>query len=175
MFHSLRRAGAIWLCVGALAMGALPAHAGNSWTLSQNGYGPARIGMTAARVSKALDVVFKLDIDPEYPNCTLVGLPGQDGAYMMFVDGRLASIGVEAPSTIVTSRGIGIGTSEAEVANKYPHLDSAPQVYSGLPSLTLIWWERRDVKGIRFDTDDNRHVNTILAGNSSITASEGCL
>ncbi len=145
------------------------------WVLTADSAGPLKIGMTLSEASQTLGT--KLDIDPSDPDaigCSELDVPHMPGMGMMFENKRLTRIEVFKPSHLRTASGIGIGSTEAEVKAKYTPIDDQPQAYVDLPAKNLTWWAKKDVSGIRFETDLKGHVNAIFAGTNAITYIEGC-
>jgi hypothetical protein len=148
-----------------------------SWKLSPSGWGPAHIGMTRAQVSSALHVQLEGDAFDNEGKC--INLVASDdalpGLFFMFLDGRLSRISVTEPSHVTTPRGLGIGATADEVRNVYgPEIKAEPHHYYGEPAEYLTYWLQPDKRGVRFETDTNRRVETIHAGNDSIQYVEGC-
>ena len=68
-----------------------------------------------------------------------------------------------------------IGASAAQVRRAYPTgLLAEEHSYTGAPAEYLTFWVRRERSGVRFTTDENRRVDTIIAGNESIRYIKGC-
>ena len=150
------------------------------WPLTPEGYGPARIGMTRAQVERALGVTLQGEpIDSEYVCVEMVPVRADADAdaniVFMFLERRLSRIAVVNSSPVRTPRGIGIGASAAQVRRAYPTgLLAEEHSYTGAPAEYLTFWVRRERSGVRFTTDENRRVDTIIAGNESIRYIEGC-
>jgi hypothetical protein len=152
------------------------ATAGEDWVLTPNGAGPLRIGMSLSQVSDALKQPLEIDeSDPDAAACSEIALPGMDHAWAMFEDGRLARISIDNGSSLRTERDIGIGDTEADVKAAYKSLDIKPRDYVGLPAKDITWWSQPGRRGIRFQTDESGHIDTIHAGGPSIEYMEGCL
>jgi hypothetical protein len=148
-----------------------------SWPLTPGGWGPAHIGMTRVQVSSALHVQLEGDAFDNEGKC--INLIASDdalpGLFFMFLDGRLSRITVTEPSQILTPRGIGIGATADEVRKTYgPEIKAEPHHYYGEPAEYLTYWIKSGKSGVRFETDTNRKVETIHAGNDSIQYVEGC-
>ena len=157
-----------------LATGAGPAP---QWTLSPTGYGPARIGMTRAQVSKALHVELEGEAFDNEDSCIdLIGandtLPGM---YFLFEDGKLTRISATEPSAVTTPRGLHVGSTAEEVRKAYgPALKAEPHYYEDLPAEYLTFWLKPEKSGVRFETDRQGKVESIHAGGGSIQYVEGC-
>ena len=146
-----------------------------SATLTPQGYGPVRIGMTRAQVNRALRETLTPRSEWEEDACesgTAASLPGM---IFMFEDGRLTRISLYEESAVRTPRGLGIGSTEAEVRRLYPGLEEEEHTYVGAPGLYLTYWVTPKKRGVRFETNSERKVSAVHAGLDSITYIEGCL
>lgn len=147
------------------------------WKLTPAGWGPVRIGMNRDQVQKALNDQLEGDAFDNEGNCIEL-FPQSDalkGSYFMFLDGKLSRISVSEPSRIVTPRGIGVGAAADEVREAYGEkLGAEPHHYLDLPAEYLTYWLKPEKSGVRFETDAQRKVEIIHAGNSSIQYIEGC-
>lgn len=144
--------------------------------LTPDGWGAARIGMTRQQVERALHIRLKGEpIDSEQA-CVEVQPVGRDqGIWFMFQNYKLTRISIGDPSGVTTPRGIGIGATAAEVRRAYgKKLRAEPHHYEGLPSEYLTYWVRPETRGVRFETNSKRRVQTIHAGNGTIQLVEGC-
>lgn len=147
------------------------------WKLTPAGWGPARIGMTRAQVSKALKVELQGDAFDNEGTCLELYAPdnGLPGMYFMFQDGKLTRISASEPSAIATPRGIHVGSTAEEARMAYgADLKSEPHHYEDPPAEYLTLWLKPEKSGVRFETDMNGKVETIHAGNDSIRLVEGC-
>jgi hypothetical protein len=162
------------LLLTAAAPAPTPSH---DWKLTPTGWGPVRIGMNRDQVSKALQDQLEGDAFDNEGNCIEL-FPESEalkGSYFMFLEGKLSRISVSAPSHIVTPRGIGVGANADEVRKVYGEkLQAEPNHYLDLPAEYLTFWLKPDKSGVRFETDAQRKVETIHAGNDSIQLVEGC-
>jgi hypothetical protein len=158
-------------------LGAAPAMPSYDWKLTPNGWGPVKIGMTRAQVSKALHVELQGDAFDNEGKC-LELFPTSEalkGTFFMFLDGKLSRISVAEESRIATPRGIHVGSTAEEVRKAYGEkLEAEPNHYLELPAEYLTFWLKPKVRGVRFETDAGRKVETIHAGNDSIQLVEGC-
>ena len=169
---TLRAAAALLLAL----TGAAPAQS-PVWPLTPDGYGPARIGMTRAQVSAALRSPLQGQAVEDEETCIeLTATRGHPNLFLLFEDGRLSRISTAGGGRIRTQRGIGVGSSAAEVRRAYgPRIEAETHEYLGAPAEYLTWWARPNRRGLRFETDTDRRVDTIHAGNASIRYIEGCL
>ena len=147
------------------------------WHLTPEGYGPARIGMTRAQVERALRVTLEGTPVDDANVCIEMGPtrgPHRNLVFM-FIDRRLSRIAAIDASRVTTPRGIGIGATAAEVRRIYGRaLRAEEHSYTGAPAEYLTFWTVRNRRGVRFTTDENRRVDTIIAGNETIQYIEGC-
>lgn len=152
------------------------AGATGSWHLTPDGWGPVRIGMSRAQVENALKVELEGEPLDDEESCIEMVPKGPDqGLWFMFEGYKLSRISIGQPSRLTTPRGIGIGSAADEVRRAYGHgLQTVPHYYEGLPSEYLTYWTVAGKRGVRFETDRNRHVQAIHAGTDSIRYVEGC-
>jgi hypothetical protein len=147
------------------------------WKLTPAGWGPVRIGMNREQVAKALKTELEGDAFDNEGNCIEL-FPQSDelrGSYFMFQGGKLSRISVADPSKIVTPRGIGVGASAEEVRKTYGEaLQAEEHHYIGAPAEYLTFWLKPKKSGVRFETNAERKVQIIHAGNDSIQLIEGC-
>ena len=162
----------------ALALLLLLAATGGSpaQPLTPDGWGPVRIGMSRAEVEKALSVELEGEpLEDEYSCIEMVAKGPDRGVWFMFEEYRLARISIGSPSRMTTPRGIGIGASAEAVRRAYgSRLEVEPHYYEDLPSEYLTYWTVPGKRGVRFETDSKRRVQTIHAGTDAIRYVEGC-
>lgn len=161
----------------ALALAAPEAVPSYDWKLTPAGWGPVRLGMSRGQVEKALKVTLEGEAFDNEGSCLeLIGADNAvPGLYFMFLDGRLSRVSVGGPSTVKTPRGIGVGATADEVRAAYGEkLQAEPNHYLDLPAEYLTFWLKPKKSGVRFETDAQRKVETIHAGNDSIQLIEGC-
>ncbi len=162
--------------VALLVTSAAPAPT-SSWKLTPAGWGPVRIGMSRDQVGRALQVELHgepLDDDSRciemFPEAEALS-----GVYFMFLDGKLSRVTVAKPNGIETPRGIRVRSTADEVRAAYgERLRAEPHHYLDLPAEYLTFWLEPGKSGVRFETDAQRKVETIHAGNDSIQLIEGC-
>jgi hypothetical protein len=132
--------------------------------------------MSRALVERALHL--KLEGEPldDEESCIEMKPAGRDdGIWFMFEGFRLTRISIAEPSRVRTPRGIGIGSGADEVRHAYPRgLKAEPHYYEDLPSEYLTFWTVPGKRGVRFETNSKRQVQTIHAGTESIEYVEGC-
>jgi hypothetical protein len=165
------------VAAAAILLAAAPPAPTYDWKLTPTGWGPVRIGMNRDQVQKALNDRLEGDAFDNEGSCIELFPQSEElkGSYFMFLDGKLSRISVSAPSHIVTPRGIGVGANADDVRKAYGEkLQAEPNHYLDLPAEYLTFWLKPDKSGVRFETDAQRKVETIHAGNSSIQYIEGC-
>ena len=162
--------------VALLLTAAGPPHS-YDWKLTPAGWGPVRIGMTRAQAEKALKITLEGEAFDNEGNCAELYSSDERlaGLYFMFQDGKLTRISAVERATIKTPRGMGIGSSAEDVRKAYGEkLQAEPHHYEGEPAEYLTYWLKPANSGVRFETDAQRKVQTIHAGNDSIQLIEGC-
>jgi hypothetical protein len=148
-----------------------------SWKLTPMGWGPARIGMTRAQVSKALKVELEGDAFDNVDSCLeLFGANDSlPGLFFMFENGKLTRISAIEPSPVATPRGMHVGSTVEDVRKAYgAGLKEEPHKYVDAPAEYLTFWPKPGKYGVRFETDTQGRVESIHAGTASIQYVEGC-
>ena len=157
----------------------------SSNTLTAEGYGPLRVGMTRAEVEAALGA----DSNPgavggPEPEACDVFHPARapEGLNVMVENGRLSRITLMRASTVKTAGGLGLGSTAAQV--KAAHADAVvePHKYVEGAEYITVWNGGRSTngddpasRGVRFETDAAGVVTMIHAGGPSIQLVESCL
>lgn len=147
------------------------------WKLTPAGWGPVRIGMNRNQVQKALNGQLEGEGFDNEGSCIELYSSNEKlaGIYFMFLEGKLSRISANGNSRIVTPRGIGVGANADDVRKAYGEkLQAEPNHYLELPAEYLTFWLKPAKSGVRFETDAQRKVETIHAGNDSIQLIEGC-
>jgi hypothetical protein len=147
-----------------------------TYHLTPDGLGPAKIGMSRRQVERALHIRLKGEPIDNERNCIELTPAGpKQELWFMFQNYKLTRISVGRGSQIATPRGVGLGAAAAQVRRKYPGIRVEPHHYLGLPAEYLTYWTKLpDRRGVRFETDAKRRVETIHAGNGTIQLVEGC-
>lgn len=152
-------------------------------TLSAQGFGPLRIGMSLVQVEAALGS----DANPE-----AVGGPepevcdqfrparAPEGLLVMIERGVLTSVRLTRSSTATTDSGVSIGDIEAAVRAAYRALDEQAHAYEAAPAKYLTAWSGAarstpDARGLRFEIGQDGRVSSITGGGPSVQYVEGCL
>ena len=144
--------------------------------LTPDGLGPVRMGMTRKQVEAALHIRLEGEpIEDEKSCIEMVPAGREQGLWFMFEEYKLTRISIGKPSRVTTPKGIGIGASADQVKRTYGRgLKVEPHHYLELPAEYLTFWTVPGKRGVRFETDLKRRVETIHAGTSSIQYVEGC-
>jgi hypothetical protein len=169
----LIRVPALLLALTAAAAAAAPPP---QWRLTVDGLGPVRIGMTRKQVEAALHTRLKGEPIEDEKSCIEMVPVGRDqGLWFMFEEYKLTRISIGQPSRVTTAKGIGVGASADQVKRAYGRrLKIEPHHYEDRPAEYLTYWTVPGKRGVRFETDGKRRVQTIHAGTSSIEYVEGC-
>ncbi|HEY0013994.1 MAG TPA: hypothetical protein VGB79_14220 [Allosphingosinicella sp.] len=146
-----------------------------NWRITPDGLGPLRIGMSRAQVTRIVGA--PLEGEELTEGCIeMQAARGWRGIFFMFEEGRLTRISLGSESGISTPRGIAVGASEADVRRAYGRgIESEEHTYQEAPARYFTFWTVPERRGVRFETDGRRRVDTIHAGGPSIRYVEGCL
>ena len=143
--------------------------------LTPDGWGKVRIGMGQREVAKALGARLQGEPIEDEDICVEKVADAYPGIWFMFQDGKLTRISIGEKSEVTTPRGTGLGASADAVRKAYPKgLAAEPHYYLDLPAEYLTDWTVARKRGVRFETDLKRRVETIHAGDDSIELVEGC-
>ena len=166
----------------AVLLAAAPATAATPWTLTPDGLGPVKIGMTERAAVAALGHKLESQFpqagadaqeQADYRACHETQAQGVTGLYLMFENGRLTRISVTQGGAFRTATGVGLGDREAKVRALYRGLKIEPKAYEGLPAHDITAWDRARGRGVRFSTDKDGKITDIAVGRESINYSEG--
>ncbi|MFT3808388.1 MAG: hypothetical protein QM698_00565 [Micropepsaceae bacterium] len=152
--------------------------------------GPVKVGMTVDEAVKALGSGWSYrgmmdDGDMTCGHISREGLWPDGSPYFMAQDGVVTRIEFSNAS-ILTEKGIHVGSTEAEVKAAYGRqVQAEPHQYQAAPAQYLTVWfqnapkegdyaEDRKARGIKFETNEQRIVIGIYAGDTSIMYVEGC-
>lgn len=169
--HIAGRLAAFALAVAASAATATT-RAAPAWKLSEDGFGPLRIGMDYEQARRAAGKPIKPTPPPQgNPQCDQMLLPGHPGVSLMFVDGSLQRVDVYRAG-IRTKRGIATGDSLRSVRRAYPRLTETPHKYVRGEHYLTAGPERG--RALRFETDKGR-IKRIYGGRwQEVQLVEGC-
>jgi len=157
-----------------------PASAQPALTLTAEGWGPVRIGMTRAEVTTALGPGPELNECTEYePTRAPVGL------LVMIEEGRLTRVSLVSGAAIRTDRGLALGDTAVAVMAAYgAGAEASPHKYAPAPAGYITTWakgataaeyvEDPAARGMRYEIDSAGKVVAIRAGGPSIQYVEGC-
>jgi hypothetical protein len=149
-----------------------------SWRVTLRHFGPVRFGMTPAEASAVLGVAVETDSAELADGCaytTPAALPA--GTSFMVLGGRIARVDVEQ-SGVHTVAGVGVGSTEAEVRQRYPgQIRTEPHPYDAPEGHYLVFTPRDSTDtayGLIFETDGQR-VTSYRAGlHEAVQLIEGC-
>ncbi|MGV3579769.1 hypothetical protein [Brevundimonas sp.] len=159
-------------------------------TLTSNGYGPLRIGMTKAEVIAAVGDKFNPSlVGGAEPDVCDQWRPAQspEGVTVMLENGILTRISVASPATLKTDRGFGVGDTAAAIKAAYgPLAVATPHKYSPAPAEDIFVWttgapatageyvQDPAARGIRYEIDGEGKVSIVHIGGPAIQLVEGC-
>jgi hypothetical protein len=159
----------------ALAALALVAAAPAPRVLEPQGLGPVRIGMTVAAAERALGARLRPSDPTSDKNCSYFERRDrrEKGVVYMVEHGRISRIDI-SEAGIRTARGIGVGSTIAQISKAYGRtISSHPNTYGGEPEFELILSGHRF--GLDFETENGR-VSAMRGGRyPSVGYVEGCL
>ena len=156
--------------------------------LTAEGWGPLKIGMTRAEITKALGP----DANPQAaggadPEQCDQYRPARapEGMLLMVEKGRLTRISLTRDATVKTDQGLALGANAAAVRAAYgARLHSTPHKYGEPPQESLTVWAKAggpadqlvppNSRGIVYEVDTAGKVGMIHAGGPSILYVEGC-
>jgi hypothetical protein len=152
--------------------------------LSEQGYGPAKIGMRDDELRDVIGPNLDTFIAGDDESCTYLQRDlDPSGLGYMILDGGLARVSLYgdehdvATSLVQTRNGLSIGSTKEDVYAAFSgqSLIQEENEYLGPDGLYITWWQDEDqTRGIRFEIDESGTVIAIHAGNAAITLIEGC-
>ncbi|MBO6578382.1 MAG: hypothetical protein JJ871_04850 [Thalassospira sp.] len=153
--------------------------------LSEQGYGPATIGMSDDELRDVIGPNLDTFIAGDDESCTYLQRDlDPSGLGYMVLDGKLARVSLYgdehdvATSLVRTRNGLSIGSTKEDVYAAFAGhtLIEEENEYLGPDGRYVTWWQD-DAKthGIRFEIDENGTVIAIHAGSDAITLIEGCV
>jgi hypothetical protein len=145
--------------------------------LTPDGWGKLRIGMRERDAVRLFHMRVPGGPSPRIDSfeCRQDEIPGQEGMFVMAEHGIVTRIAIEAPSRLLTERGLGLGSTEAEVRRAYGKalkVDTTP--FEEEPAHQLVFWLVPNKRGVRYDTNVAGSVEVIYVGNRAIELIEGC-
>lgn len=156
-----------------------------SETLTADGWGPLRIGMTRAEVVAAAGEDANPEAvggpDPEQCDAFRPAL-APTGMLVMIEQGRLTRITLTGGSEVETEEGFGVGDSASAIKTAYGARASVtPHKYVPAPAEYITVWNTDarppapDARGMVYEVGADARVTHVHAGGPSITYVEGCL
>ena len=153
-------------------------------TLSEQGYGPAKIGLDKVGLRKIIGDQLDQFIAGDDESCAfLQSNSDPSGLGYLIMDDVLARISIYADeydvatSLVKTANGISLGASREDV---YAAFDGQTLIeeeheYLGANGRYVTWWrDAEKTRGIRFEINEEGIVTAIHAGSDAITLLEGC-
>ncbi|WP_193514455.1 hypothetical protein [Streptomyces griseoloalbus] len=139
-----------------------------------DGIGPARIGMSAEQVEKAVGAPLTLVGDASHcTDGTLAGAP--DGLSLMFMENSLVAVSVEPPAAVSTASGMRVGTTRDELSDTYGDEITTDSVEDGSERLVFAPTAPRfGGRIIVFDLSDGQ-VDRFAAGTRDAATVGSCL
>lgn len=129
----------------------------SDWTVTADGYGPVRIGMTVDQVRETLGRLL-VPRDSIHPECDYLAI-GPEGpeVLLMVVGGELVRLDVR-DSAVTTAAGARIGSSAATIGRLYgaDRVMATPHAYTDGQYLTVVPSGMGDDHRLVFETDGKR-------------------
>jgi hypothetical protein len=171
-----------FLAVVATGLGIIPVRANaDGWTVSLDGYGPVRLGMTVDEAQRLLNQPLQIDTYLDDDSCRYFK-PGnvKDNPTIAFMTdhGRIVRIdvfpgGMASPAT---DRGARIGDTEARIFELYRnHVKSGPHHYTGPQGHYLRVFDDSGHVRMIFETDGKTVENFRVGREPAVEYVEGCL
>lgn len=158
--------------------------------LTAEGWGPVRVAMTEAQALGALPDGWRPDDGSGDANaCHFLRSGSASPVVIMVENGRVTRITTQAveggAATPRTDRGVGLGSTEAEVRAAYPGAGEEPDRYDPTAKSLYFWTagatngsseyvQNEMARGLRFEVGADGRVAAIHAGGPSIQLAEGC-
>ncbi len=156
-------------------------------SLTGEGWGPLRIGMTRAEVVEALGEDANPDAvgGPDPESCDQFRPErAPEGMLLMVENGLLTRISISEPSDLMTDKGLRVGDTAERVKGAYgDQARVTPHKYQDAPAEYVTVWSRgggdeyvqdTQARGIVYEISRDGTVMAIHAGGPSIQYVEGC-
>jgi len=151
-------------------------------SLTPDGWGPLRIGMSRADVIAAAGADARPDAvgGPDPEQCDeFRPRNAPDGILVMIERGVLTRISVMRDSTISSPTGVRIGDRGTDVEAAYgARAQVSPHKYAAAPARYVTTWRAPEpgaaMRGIRYEINTDGKVSFLRAGGPSIEYVEGC-
>jgi hypothetical protein len=163
--------------IGALSFAAASAGiAADTPRLTPAGVGDLKIGMRERDAVRRFHLKVARDDGVSSFECRENAWPAHPDVWVMAERGKVTRITIEGASRLRTDRGLGIGSTEAEVRRSYgAKLKIETRPYEAEPAHQLTFWTAGGSRGVRYDTNAEGVVEAIFVGGRSIVYIEGCL
>lgn len=144
--------------------------------LTSSGYDMIRVGAAPSTAAG-----YALHDDGSYGGgCRVFVSDRLPGLAVLVEEGRIGRVTLHAPRggpipAIRTERGIGVGSTEAEVRAAYRPLGERPHDRAPPPAKNLVWGEEGDPNAFRFEIGPDGRVVALHAGGApQLSYAEGC-
>jgi hypothetical protein len=148
----------------------------STWTVTASSFGPIRFGMNLEEVSRVLGETVEAGEDVITEGCSYTipnALPA--GTALMVMNDHIARVDVDSAG-VLTSAGVGVGMTEAEVKRFYDgRIETEPHEYTD--GHYLIYTPRDSTEAgfrIVFETDGERVTNYRAGREPEVEYVEGC-
>jgi hypothetical protein len=144
------------------------------WTLTTQGYGPIRPGMTPREAGQLLksDLRTKNNSPLEAECGHLYPVKGHRGISLMIQKGRITRM-TATTNDVATKSGVRVGDPEIKLRSLFGEsLEIEPHKYDDTGKYYYIW-EPGKQRGVKFEVIGGR-IQSIHAGDESISLVEGC-
>jgi hypothetical protein len=154
------------------------------FAVSEDGFGPVKLGMTVAVAEKLLGVELKKDDYLDHEECRYhTPVQGYRGLSFMTSLGKVVRIDVfgstdpKQPVSIATQEGAKTGDTEKRVLALYRgRIKVGPHFYRGLPSHYLRVYDSAGKVRLIFETNDEGFITSYRAGHEpEVEYVEGCV
>lgn len=150
----------------------------DSWTLSPDGLGPIKIGMTLEEAEKVSDKEFSTRTPqkgmPEDESCFYTSLNKIDSVSFMVSYNKIVRININNGS-IRTDTGATIGMSEKELQTLYAHQLSVEVHHYRSDGHYLTYINPQEQRAIRFETDGHKITRMYAGQEKEVQFVEDCL
>jgi hypothetical protein len=144
------------------------------FSLSENGYGPVKIGMTRYEASKALGTTLIPDRRPNKDCYQAHARHGHAGISFMFENYHITRASLYGyPTEIKSNSNIKIGDTEKLLKQVYGDQITAIHPLGYDYNSYVIWYSKIPLRGIRYEVEFGK-VTMIHGGSASIEYCEGC-
>lgn len=169
-----------WLVLIA-CLGSAGAAQSVRWTISADGYGPIRFGMTIERAEALLGTRLVQDDYNDGDECRyFTPLSGHPGVAFMASMRKIVRVDVNLPADSkalapITDRGAKIGDSEARVLSLYKgHIKVGPHFYTGPEGHYMRVYSASGKVRLIFETDGHKVQSYRSGREPAIEYVEGC-